>query len=311
MHPLPPADSVKAMSYLPHENLVAPARPTNEVIRLIIGAVSVVVVFILLGMVYTGVERAVLPPDVSNQLRQDLITSTTPASTLVNLFFFGLMTLSLAIVLRMIHSRSLISLIGYPPLAIWQFWLVARALVGLYIAVYVLTAFLPMPEPLQTTLNMDFGTWLLLLPLTLLGLLIQTSAEELVFRGYLQSQLAARFSNPVVWIVLPSMLFAMLHYDPEVLGRSAWLIVIWAGCFGMAAADLTARSGTLGPAIALHLTNNILAIALTAPEDNFDGLALYIYPFSVSDADIMLAWMPVEMMILLCTWLVARLTLRC
>ncbi|WP_371227656.1 CPBP family intramembrane glutamic endopeptidase [Roseovarius sp. 2305UL8-3] len=299
------------MSYRPHEQLVAPARSTNELIRLIIGAIAVVVVFVLLGMVYAGLERALLPPDISNQLRQDLITSTTAVSTLVNLFFFGLMTVSLAIVLRMIHSRSLISLIGYPPLALWQFWLVTRALVGLYIAIYILTAFLPAPESLQTSINMAFGKWLLFLPLTLLGLLIQTSAEELVFRGYLQSQLAARFSHPLVWIVVPSLLFALLHFDPEVMGNSAWLIVVWAGCFGMAAADLTARSGTLGPAIALHLTNNTIAIALTAPDGNFDGLALYTYPFSMTDADILMAWMPVEMLVLLCTWLVARLTLRC
>jgi len=299
------------MSYRPHEQLVAPARPTNELARLIVGAVAVVVVFILLGMIYTGIERAVLPPDVSNQLRQDLITSTTAMATLVNLFFFGLMTLALALVIRMIHSRSLISLIGYPPLALVQFWHVSRALVGLYIAIYVLTAFLPTPEPLQTTINMGFGKWVLLLPLTLVGLLIQTSAEELVFRGYLQSQLAARFASPAVWIVAPSLLFAMLHYDPEVVGHSAWLIVIWAAAFGIVAADLTARSGTLGPAIALHFTNNTVAIALTAPEGNFDGLALYSYPFSLTDADILLAWMPVEMMVLLCTWLVARLTLRC
>ncbi len=30
--------------------------------------------------------------------------------------------------------------------------------------------------------------------------------EELVFRGYLQSQLAARFRSPLVWIVLPSLM---------------------------------------------------------------------------------------------------------
>jgi len=109
---------------------------------------------------------------------------------------------------------------------------------------------------------------------------------------------------------LTSVLFAALHYSPATQQDNAWLIVLWAGAFGVVAADLTARSGTLGPAIALHLVNNTLAIALMAPKGNFDGLALYSYPFSLQDSTVLMQWMPVEMMVLFCTWLVARLALR-
>ena len=55
--------------------------------------------------------------------------------------------------------------------------------------------------------------------------------------------------------------------------------MIWAFCFGLAAADLTARSGTLGPAIGFHLVNNALAFLLFGQAGGMDsGLALFLFP---------------------------------
>jgi len=299
------------MRYDPHENLVSLARPTNEPGRLLVGCLAMIVIFFFLGMIYSTLEAALLPAETADQFRRDLATASTPASALVNLYLFALMIIALAVTLRLFHQRSLFSLIGPLPHTVWQFWHVIKAIVALYLAIHLLALFVPAPETMRPALNMSFGHWAALLPLTLLGLLIQTSAEELIFRGYLQSQLAARFAHPLIWLTLPTALFAALHYDPVTQGDAAWLIVVWAGAFGLAATDLTARSGTLGPAIALHMANNTMAIALTAPDGNFDGVALYAYPFALEDTGILLQWMPVEMMVLLCSWLAARLALRC
>ncbi|WP_338153259.1 CPBP family intramembrane glutamic endopeptidase [Pseudophaeobacter leonis] len=62
--------------------------------------------------------------------------------------------------------------------------------------------------------NLGFWPWLGLLPLSLLAVLVQVSAEEVVFRGYLQQALAARFKSPVIWLVAPSALFGLAHYMP-------------------------------------------------------------------------------------------------
>jgi membrane protease YdiL (CAAX protease family) len=299
------------MSYRQHERLVAPARPSRALWRLICGCIAVAVLFMLLSGVYTSLEAALLPSDMRARLRGDLASGASPVAALINLYFFLIMAFALAISLRMFHDRGLFSLLGPLPLALTQFRAVIMGLVKFHVAIFVIMMLLPTPDDLTPSLNMKPSVWMLLLPLTLIGLLIQTSTEEMIFRGYLQSQLAARIAHPAVWILLPSLLFAVLHYSPESQQDSAMLIVLWAGAFGVVAADLTARSGTLGPAIALHLVNNTIAIALTAPEGNFDGLALFSYPFSLSDSAFLQQWMPVEMLVLLCTWLVARLALRC
>jgi len=158
--------------------------------------------------------------------------------------------------------------------------------------------------------NLALGTWLMLLPFSLLGVLVQVSAEEIVFRGYVQQQLAARFNSPLVWMVLPAVIFALGHYLPDQAGENALVIALWAGVFGMLMADLTARAGSLGPAIAVHFCNNVAAIVITSLPDDLSGLALYLTPFGMDDVDALRAWLPVDFALMLVSWLAARLAIR-
>ena len=294
------------MRYDAHERLVAPARASRQPLLLLGGVVLMGLIFLALNLGYSILHSALIGREAWEALSMELATGHTPRAVLINLFLFGFLIVALAAALHALHNRGLRSLIGPLPLALHQFRTTGLAVLALYVVV----SLLPAGDVMDPTANLGVGTWLMLLPLTLLALLIQTGAEELVFRGYLQSQLAARFSHPAVWLLGPSLLFAFLHYDPAIHGQNTWLVVTWAALFGLAAADLTARAGTLGPAIALHMINNLSAIALAAPEGNFDGLALYTYPFSLDDSAALSAWAPVDFMTLFCGWLAARLALR-
>ncbi len=294
------------MRYENYETLISPARPTANLRLLLMGITLTVLACWLLGYLVWFVVFAVLPSDLSSAVSSNLEDARTPSAVIINLCFFTLLSAGLAISLRLLHQRGLMSLVGPLSLALSQF---RRVLIAL-IVFFIVTALLPMPEALTPAANLEFGRWIGVLPLAILGLLIQTSAEELAFRGYLQSQLAARFSRPLIWVAVPSVCFGLLHYDPGLPTMNALIIVLWATLFGLAAADLTARAGTLGPAIALHLVNNFNAIALAAPEGAFDGLALYTYPFSLASSEALIAWAPIDLMILFCSWLTARLALR-
>jgi len=232
---------------------------------------------------------------------------STPGAVLAELYFFIFYIAALAIAGRAVHARDLSSFIGNWSLARYQFGRVCLYLAGLQIAMSVL---IPGDPDLVPALNMAFATWLGYLPLAIPALLVQTSAEELVFRGYMQSQLAARFANPRIWIMVPSLAFGLLHYDPVINGDNAWPVVLWATLFGVAAADLTARTGTIGAALALHFVNNFFAIFLVAPSGYFDGLALYTFPFTLDDMGMVWVWAPVNLMVLFVSWLTARLALR-
>ena len=158
--------------------------------------------------------------------------------------------------------------------------------------------------------NLPLSQWLGLLPLTLAFLLIQVSAEELVFRGYLQSQLAALGLHSFSWIVIPSVIFGLLHYDPVTMGAAAPWIALSTTVFGMIAADLTARSGTLGPAIAFHFIWNLYTIVLYGFLDYLGGLALFTYDFSITDEERLISLMPYDAAFLLLAYLTVRVALR-
>ena len=113
----------------------------------------------------------------------------------------------------------------------------------------------------------------------------------------------------MVWLALPALIFGALHFEPSVAGPNAWFLVLSATLFGLAAGDLTARSGTLAPAIALHFFLNFSGLLYVSPGDTLYGLALYTYPFELSDPTFLPMWMPYDLMILLCAWLTARLSL--
>ena len=294
------------MRYDAYDSLVAPARATARLPYLIGGAALATLLFLGLSYSYAQILQLVFPSDVWARLSPSIESATSPVGVLVNLFIFAMLIIALAVTLRVIHKRRFLSLVGALGPASRQF---RRALVAMLV-LYVVIMMLPLPESMEPEPNLAFGTWLKFLPLALVGLFIQVFAEEVVFRGYLQSQLAARFSSPLIWIGLPSIGFALLHYDPASFGDNAWIVVLWAGAFGIAAGDLTARFGTLGPATALHFINNFGAILVTAPQGQFDGLALYSYPFSVEDGEAFWAFMPIDMMILACGWLAIRLALR-
>lgn len=294
------------MRYSAHDILVAPARATASPRRLLAGIALGVPLFLGLSLGYASLLPVVLGAETWARISPTVARATSPEGVLINLLAFGFLIVALAIILRLVHKRGLISIIGPLGPAARQF---SRALLAM-ILLYGVVLLIPMPEPIEPEPNLALGRWAAFLPLALLGLFLQVFAEELVFRGYLQSQLAARFASPLVWMVLPSLAFGALHFDPVGFGSNAWLVIGWAALFGIAAADLTARFGTLGPATALHFINNFSAILIAAPKGQFDGLALFAYPFTMEDDGAVLAMMPVDLLILVCGWLAIRLALR-
>ncbi len=154
--------------------------------------------------------------------------------------------------------------------------------------------------------GLSFGTWILILPIALIAIAIQTGAEELLFRGYLQQQLAARFASPVVWAVLPALIFGLLHFDPASAGGNVWLVVGSAALFGLMAADLTARSGSIGAAWGFHLANNMFALTVIATQGTLTGFALYLTPYDISDTEAIRALIPVDLGLMVLTWFLIR-----
>lgn len=294
------------MRYRDHELLIAPARPGAALWRLVMGLIIAATGYIALNQMFfqmvANSVAATSPADLDF-----IFDGTSVRGMLILLGTFGFMILPLAVVARVMHMRGALTLLGPVPVLIRQFTQVTVMLLLLGLAIFILP---PWDMGGELTSNMAFGAWALLLPFSLIAVLVQVSAEELLFRGYLQQQLAARFRSPLIWLVLPSGLFALGHYMPEEAGGNAMAVAIWAGVFGLLMADITARAGSLGPAIAIHLYNNAMAMLVVAMPGDLSALALYHAPFGLADEAQVRAWLPVDFAHMIVAWLAARLAIR-
>lgn len=290
--------------YDPQYRLTAPARPTSALWRLVVGVGVMSVAYIALMLLSAGVV-VTLAGDAGRVVLRALMVGETPFGLTALLYTFVFLAGGLAVALRVLHRRDLADVIGPWPVALHDFRRVALALIALSLAFLVL-----MPLSPEVTRNTSLAQQVPWLPLALLGLLIQTGTEELVFRGYLQSQLSARFRSPLVWIGLPSLLFGLVHYNPEAYGPNAWAVVAWATVFGVLAADLTARTGSLGAAMGLHFATNFGAMFLVGAAGNLDGLALYTLEVDLRDPALITSLLTVDLAALVISWLLARVVLR-
>lgn len=291
--------------YAPLSGFVAPARGRTEIWRTLAGLAIAVVFYFVAIQIILGSVMMVMGPVRGTFALLELARGSSPSALIQLLFSYLPLAGGLALGLALMMRRRLDSLIGPVRPAVLAFLWVGLPLLLLWVVLMPLSTISPDVER-----HLSFWQQLPWIPLALAGLLIQTGTEELLFRGYLQQQLAARHASPLVWMVVPAVLFGALHYSPDQYGASAWFVVIWAMFFGLAAADLTARTGNLGAAVGLHFANNAATLLLVGLDGRMDGLALYNTVLDLSAPWAELPYLAIDSLSLLVGWLGARLILR-
>lgn len=224
----------------------------------------------------------------------------TPVPVLLILITFAGLFLGPMLAAAAFHFRGPGSLFGDP-----QDWLqgfltalaVQLPLLGILVAVGIL---LDPPDP-----GLALDRWIALLPLALPLILLQTGAEELLFRGYFQQQLAARFAARWVWMGLPAVTFALLHWSPAA-GPNLPVVLLSALTFGLIAADLSEQTGSLGAAMGLHFGNNMIGILILAPAGTITGLARWISPAPLDTVGTETLGMLASILVMLAVWRITR-----
>ncbi len=291
------------MNYTAHDAFIAPARANSQLWRLAVGlllisAVTVGWAVLLFMTLYltAGVDGG---PEWINRLS----TADTPTSALLVLTMLWGLALGATLTVALVHRRKPRTLLGSRRFLKRHFVIAAAICLG----IALISLFIPIGPDLEP--GLDSSIWLTFLPLALLVILGQTGAEELLFRGYLQQQLAARFRSPILWMVFPSLAFGLLHYDPTVEPVVTALIIIATTLFGLFAADLTARTGSIGAAWGFHFANNVVAILFISTGDSLSGLSLYQMPLGTADTSMHVTLLLLGMTGTALIWAVTRFAL--
>jgi len=199
----------------------------------------------------------------------------TPLNIAVMLATFAGVWLGVAIALRVLHRQAFTTVLAPERRIRWRAFVLGIGLALVFAAPSTLVA-LAQSAPLRSDLVL--GTWVLWLAPLIALIFVQIAAEEMIFRGYLLQQLGRLSRSPLVWALIPSLVFGAMHYDSTLPEKGGLVYVAVTGLMGLTLATLVWRSGSLWPALGLHLGVNTLGLTTVGAEGLMSGTQLWMYP---------------------------------
>lgn len=129
------------------------------------------------------------------------------------------------------------------------------------------------------TWSFDLGEFLpyLLVALTLIP--IQTTAEEVFYRGWIQQRLENSMRS--IWVVslAGGLLFALPHLGNPEVGRNLLLPILGYGATGFMLTWVTMRDQSMGLAVGAHAANNILAgLVVSSADSALPAASIWVTP---------------------------------
>lgn len=188
-------------------------------------------------------------------------------------FFVGLATLFFCV--KYIHKRKIKTVITSRKKIDWKrvffsfsWWF------GITAFLFLIDYFL-FPE--QYTWNFKLVPFTILCLISFLLLPIQTSMEEVLFRGYLMQGFGIWFKRPWIALVITSIIFGLLHSaNPEVQKLGMITMVYYIGT-GLVLGIMTLLDDGMELALGFHAANNIAsAIFVTTSWSALQTDALFV-----------------------------------
>ena len=282
------------------ENFVAPARNKPQIWRILLGMIIIIAGLALTTFLYVITYEALTDAGFGDEQAVFGKDALDLALTLLSLT--GL-TLGVWLAVRLLHGRGLMSVIGPLRPALRNFAIAAAVLFGIQLIGLSIWAIFYDAIPYQ-----PLSAVLTLLPLAIILVFLQTSAEEIAFRGYLMQQLAARFQSRWIWFVVPQIIFALIHFDPEIGQPLIWLVLIIILVTAFAWADLTHTTGNLGAACGWHFANNLFLMTIIGNKDQLNGFVYQTTPYLARDFPLPFIGMDIAISVI--TWAILRRVLR-
>jgi len=209
---------------------------------------------------------------------QALLGESTPAGVLYKLVTFaGIWPASWG-TLRLLHRQRFGTLFSPEGRIRWRDFGGGLALAAGFWLLTMIVGLGVVGAPVRTDLS--FGAWIAWFAPLAVMVFLQASGEEIIFRGYILQQLASRYRSPLVWAFLPAFLFGLLHYSSGSAIGIAWHYVAVTTLFGVAAAALVWRTGSLAAAMGLHTGMNMFSLSGIGLQGIIEGTQLYLYDAS-------------------------------
>ena len=173
-------------------------------------------------------------------------------------FVFGF--LGLYLVIKKLHNRNFISITTYRSNVDWRRIIHSFILWGSITIIFISADFFINSEDYQ--INFKFEKFFILLIIGFILIPIQTSLEELLFRGYLFQGFSLYFKRPWIGLFLTSFIFGCLHiFNPEVQKLGLGILIYYIGT-GLFLGIITLMDQGIELALGFHAANNLITALL-------------------------------------------------
>jgi membrane protease YdiL (CAAX protease family) len=207
---------------------------------------------------------------------QDLFSKLPSNPTLFLILLpFAVVLPFIYLVVTRLHQRSFLSLITSRDRVDYKKILFSFFLWGTVSALMVIFDYMMSPE--DYVWNFKPLTFLILLLISVVMIPLQTSMEELIFRGYLMQGFGVLFKNRWMPLLITSILFGLLHiWNPEIDKLGIHLIWYYIGT-GLFLGVITLMDEGIELALGFHAANNLVtALLVTASWTAFQTESLLI-----------------------------------
>lgn len=194
---------------------------------------------------------------------------------------FAFLMLFLLLWVKFVHKESILSLITSRKKIDWErvfysFFLWTIALVGITLISYV-------TDSESYTIQFEWSKFLGLFLIALFLIPIQTSFEELFFRGYLMQGTYMMFGKRMISLVLTSVIFGLMHAgNPEVEAMGPQIMIMYIGS-GFFLGLLTLFDEGTELALGYHAANNLIGcLLLTSTDSVFQTSSIFKFHGSTS-----------------------------
>jgi len=207
---------------------------------------------------------------------QDLFSKLPSNPTLFLILLpFAVVLPFIYLVVTRLNQRSFLSLITSRDRVDYKKILFSFFLWGTVSALMVIFDYMMSPE--DYVWNFKPLTFLILLLISVVMIPLQTSMEELIFRGYLMQGFGVLFKNRWMPLLITSILFGLLHiWNPEIDKLGIHLIWYYIST-GLFLGVITLMDEGIELALGFHAANNLVtALLVTASWTAFQTESLLI-----------------------------------
>ena len=266
--------------------------------RYVIGTLIIVFAFFVAQIPHTyAVIKAVGLEQLGTLDVAGILQALPPNTTLVLMLFpFMLVAVLVLVLIRYLHNISIREFITARDKIDWKRIGFAFTWIVLLNSLFFIISYYTNPSDFQW--NFDPQAFAILFVIAIVLVPLQTSAEELFFRGYLMQGLGQVFKQRIFPLLITSLLFGFMHFGNPEIDKLGPLLMVSYVSMGFFFGIITLMDEGLELALGYHAGNNLLiSLLVTSDWTAFQTNSLFL---DVSTPDVyMLAFMQLPMLLIL------------